>query len=128
MSDSFVRRFERDAVVIGLVLAGGALIWPGGGLRLAGAVAGGWGLAAIGYWGARGAVYGAVLGRKPGVWTLVKFFTRYAILAALAYVMLARLRVSPVGLTVGASWPVVAACAATARTFFPARRPGNPRQ
>jgi hypothetical protein len=127
VTDPFIRRFERDALFIVGTLAAGAFIWPGGGLGLAGAVAGGAGLAGFAYWGVRGAVDAVISGRKPGPFALVKFFTRYAILTAAAYVMLARLRVSPLGLTVGASWPVVAACAAAAQSVLPARRPGSPR-
>jgi hypothetical protein len=127
VSDPFVRRFERDGIIVVLTVMGGAWLWPGGGLELAGAVAGGAALAGAAYWGVRGAVNAAVSGRKPGVFGLVKFFTRYAILGGAAYVMLARLRVSPLGMTVGVSWPVVAACAAAAQSVFPARRPGNPR-
>lgn len=104
-----------------------ALAWPGGGVWAAVSVVGGWGLMVFAYWGLRKAVDAAIAGGKPGLWPLVKFFTRYAILALAAYVMLARLRVSPVGLMIGASWPVVAASAAAARTVIPARRPGNPR-
>lgn len=94
---------------------------------MAGAIAGGAGLAGYAYWGLRRGVYGALSGGKPGAWTLVKFFTRYAILAVAAYVMLARLRVSPVGFAVGVSWPVVAVAAIAARSFFPAGRQEHPR-
>jgi hypothetical protein len=125
--DPFIRRFERDGAMVAAALVAGALLWPGGGVWLAVAVAGGCGLGAFAYWGVRGVVDGALSGRKPGPFALVKFFTRYAILASAAYVMLARLRVSPVGLTLGVSWPVVAACAAAAQSIVPARRPGNPR-
>jgi hypothetical protein len=124
--DPFERRFERDALVIGVVMVGGAVVWPSGGWNLAGAVAGGWGLAAFAAWSLRRGVDQALSGGKSGSLALVKFFTRYAILALAAYVMLARFRVSPVGVAAGASWPVVAACAAAARSFFPAR-PGHPR-
>jgi hypothetical protein len=123
--DPLTRRFERDAAFIAALLVGGGFAWDG--LRFAGAVASGVALAAYAYWGLRRGVDRALLGRNPGSWTLVKFFTRYAILAAAAYAMLARLRVSPVGFAVGASWPVVAVAATAARSFFPARRE-HPRQ
>lgn len=125
--DPFVRRFERDAVIACALMALTLFFWPGGGWWSAVSVVAGGGLVAFGYWGVKGAVNHAMAGQKPGALALVKFFTRYAILAFVAYVMLARLRVSPVGLMVGVSSPVVAACAAAARTVIPARRPGNPR-
>jgi len=126
VSDPLTRGFERDAVVVAAVLVFGGFVWAG--LGFAGAVAGGAALAASAYWGLRRGVDRALLGRNPGSWTLVKFFTRYAILAGAAYVMLARLRVSPVGFAVGASWPVVAVAATAARSFFPAGRQEHPRQ
>lgn len=126
MSDPLTRGFERDAVVVAAAMVGGAFIWAGPGF--AGAVAGGAALAAYAYWGLRRGVDRALLGQNPQSWTLVKFFTRYAILAAAAYVMLARLRVSPVGFAVGASWPVVAVAATAARSFFPAGRQEHPRK
>ncbi len=43
------------------------------------------------------------------VWTVTKLAGRYALLAVLAYVMIARLRLHPVGLLVGASSVVAAA-------------------
>jgi hypothetical protein len=126
VSDAFDRRFERDALVIGLVMVAGAFAWPSGGWGLARAVAGGWGLAAFAAWSLRRGVNRALSGGNSSALALVNFFTRYAILALAAYVMLARFRVNPLGVAAGASWPVVAACAAAARSFFPAR-PGHPR-
>jgi hypothetical protein len=43
------------------------------------------------------------------VWTMTKVAGRYALLALLAYVMIARLRLHPLGLLAGASSVVVAA-------------------
>ena len=126
MSDPLTRRFERDAVVVAALLVGGGFIWAG--LGFAGAVAGGAALAAYAYWGLRRGVDRALLGQNQGAWPLVKFFTRYAILAVAAYAMLARLRVSPVGFALGASWPVVAVAATAARSLFPAGRQEHPRQ
>src|SRR4029453_11199973 len=83
-TDEIVRRFERDAVVACAILAALAWIWPGG-LKSTAAVVG---------------TVGS--GEKPSRLALVKFFTRYAILAIVAYGMLARLRLSPVGVVAGA--------------------------
>jgi hypothetical protein len=76
------------------VLGGGALVW-------------------ISYRGIKGgidALTGTVTGRG-GVRAaigLVKFFTRYAILAVAAYVIMARLRLPPLAVFAGASSLVVA--------------------
>ena len=43
------------------------------------------------------------------VWTLIKFSGRYALLGSMAYVMIARLRLHPIGLLLGASSMVAAA-------------------
>jgi hypothetical protein len=126
MSDDFMRRFERDAAVVAALLIACGAVWGGVGFGVA--VAGGAALAGYAYWGLRRGVDRALLGGNPGSWTLVKFFTRYAILAVAAYVMLARLRVSPVGVAVGVSWPVVAVAVTAARNFFPAGRQDHPRQ
>ena len=49
------------------------------------------------------------------VFAAVKFFTRYALLAVGAYVMLTRFRLHPVGLVLGATTPFVAAVMQVAR-------------
>ena len=54
---------------------------------------------------------------------LVKFFTRYGILAAVAYVIMARLRLPPVAVIAGASSLVIAIMLEAVRSFAP-----NPRQ
>jgi hypothetical protein len=111
--------------VAGGVTAG--LGWAVSGWWMAVSVLAGGALFAVSYGALKGAVRGAGNGGSPGGWTLVKFFTRHGILAVAAYVMLSRLRVSPVGLIAGASAPVLALGAAAARAIIPARRPGNPR-
>ena len=117
--------FERDLVIAALVLATGALVVPGGGPGpAAGVLAGGT------------LVWGSFRSLKAGIdamfagsarpATLVKIFTRYAILAVAAYVMLARLRLHPLGVLVGASSLVIAAASAAASAQRP-RRPVKPR-
>ncbi len=125
--DSTIRRFEREAVIACLIFAAAALAWPQGGIRAAGAVLGGGALAALSYLALKGVVNMSISGAKTRVWPLVKFFTRYAILAFVAYVMLARLRLSPVGVIVGATSIVVAAGAAAFRTIASSSRSGNSR-
>jgi hypothetical protein len=58
---------------------------------------------------------------RAGAWTLVKFITRYAILAFVAYVMMVRLRAHPVWMVAGASSFVAAAAVEAARQLR--RRP-----
>src|SRR5690242_6788852 len=78
-----------------------------------GVVAGG-GLAAVSYRGIKGgidaltaAAAGGAGGSRAAI-GLVKFFTRYAILAVAAYVIMARFRLPPVAVIAGASSLVVA--------------------
>ncbi len=104
-----------------------AAIWPGGGIAATTAVLCGGGLAAVSYRGLKGVVDEGSSGGKTAFWALVKFFTRHAILALVAYVMLARLRIQPIGLIVGATSLVVAACAAAVRAISSTSRPGDPR-
>jgi hypothetical protein len=124
--DWTIRRFEREAVVVCLVFTALAFVWPTGGMTAAGAVLGGGSLAAISYLALKGVVNLAISGTKTRIWPLVKFFTRYVILGFVAYVMLARLRLPPVGVIVGATSIVVAAGAAAVRTIASSRS-GNSR-
>ena len=124
--DSTIRRFEREAVFACLVFTALAWVWPTGGVAAAGGVVGGGTLAALSYLELKGVVNLAISGTKTRVWPLVKFFTRYVILAFVAYVMLARLRLPPVGVIVGATSIVAAAGAAAVRTIASSRS-GNSR-
>jgi hypothetical protein len=65
----------------------------------------------------------AAKGSRAAV-SLVKFFTRYALLAIAAYVMLTRLRLHPLGVVIGVSSPAVAAAAEAVRLL----RAGRPRE
>jgi hypothetical protein len=125
--DSTITRFEREAIAACLCLAGLALLWPGGGIAAAIGVVGGGLIAALSYAGLKGVVNLTISGTKERIWPLVKFFTRYAILAFVAYVMLTRLRLHPVGVIVGVTSVVVAAGASAIRAIASSSRSGNSR-
>ena len=114
-ADAVIRRGERDGLVACLVMALGAWIVGRGDAGPPFGVLGGGLLVLISYRGIKGgidALVGAAAGgakTRAGVAIgLVKFFTRYAILAAAAYVIMARLRLPPVAVFAGASSFVVA--------------------
>ena len=116
-------RVERLALGLTAALALMAALMPGGGLRAAGGVVGGAVLAAVSYWAIKHGVTGiadAILrqsradavttpggappsGRRRAPRGFVMFVARYALLAVLAYVMIARLRLPPIWLLSGAS-------------------------
>jgi hypothetical protein len=112
--DALLRRLERNAVAACVLMAAAAWLAAPGLAAPGGVVAGGL-LAAISYKGIKGgidalvgAVGGGGSGRLRTAIGLVKFFTRYAILAVAAYVIMARLRLPPVAVVAGASSIVVA--------------------
>ena len=104
-----------------------AAIVPFGGARAACGVLGGGVLAAVSYRGLKAGVYGLGPEGSGRAAALVKFFTRYAILAVAAYVMLARLRMPVWAVAMGVSSLVVAVAVAAAREIGSVSRPGNPR-
>jgi hypothetical protein len=119
-TDALLRRFERNQVVVCVVMAAAAVV--AGRLNIAAGIAGGALLMAVGYGGIKALVTlmtAAATGSKgPGeartaarrrAWTIVKFVSLYALLVLGAYVMLVRLRLHPVGVLLGASTPVVSA-------------------
>ena len=113
--DPVLSRIERNGIVACGMMA--LAVWAAARGRVAaplGVLAGG-GLVAISYRGIKGgidalvrATIGGERGRGGSVIGLVKFFTRYAILAGAAYVIMARLRLPPVAVVGGASSLVVA--------------------
>lgn len=116
MHPDFLKRIERRALVAAAVLAAGALVWPGAGPIVAAGVFGGALMAGISYWAIRrgvdgltGAVTGGASARASVARSLTMLVGRYALLALIAYVMIARLRLSPLGLLVGASVVPIAA-------------------
>jgi hypothetical protein len=69
---------------------------------------------------------GPVLTGGRRVWLALKFFTRYALLAVGAYVMLSCFRVHPVGLLAGATTPFVAAAVQVVRSSRASARRKHP--
>ena len=113
--DAALRRVERDALIACVVMAGGAFAVTGGRLSAAAAVLGGGVLIGVSYWSLRGGITGLAdassrerSGGPTLAWTLARLAGRYALLALLAYVMIARLRLHPLGLLAGASSVVAA--------------------
>jgi len=119
-ADPLLRRIERTAVVVCLATAVIALVLARGRLGPAAGVLGGGLLMAISYRTIASNVTGFVnllappagpAGasikdedvRPPVALMLAKLVVRYALLALLAYVMIARLRMHPLGLLAGAS-------------------------
>jgi hypothetical protein len=126
-STSWLRSVERVAIGACLIMAGIAAVLPFGGLAAAGGVLGGGVLAAVSYRGLKAGLdaVGPDGSGRPA--TLVKFFTRYAILAVAGYVMLARLRLPAWAVAAGASSLVVAVAVTAVRDIRSVSRPGNPR-
>jgi len=132
-SDAFLARIERDAVratvVLALVAAALTRRWNPPVAVVGGAV-----LAALSY---RGIKAGTTLladgrpaeadratsGRRDTGVALFKFFTRYAILAVAAYVMMVRLRLHPGWMLAGVSALVLAIGAEAIRVARGAHRP-----
>ena len=117
--DPFLRRIERDAVVACLAMAAvGAVMWWGEPDIPFGVLAGGL-LVTLSYRGIKSGIDAVVRRARVGRaarWALVKFFTRYAIVAAAAYVVLVRVRLHPAAVVAGASSLVIAAAAEAVRT------------
>jgi hypothetical protein len=136
-SQALLARLERDTAVVGLGMAAAAFVaWPAHPQRSLGVLAG-VALVAVAYAGIRAGVDAwmpatAVPGADGGAGLpvgdddvpagsdagaarpaanrgFVKFFTRHAILAAGAYVMIARFELHPVAMLAGVTTPAVAA-------------------
>lgn len=110
-----LRRLERGALCACLAMA--AIAWPITRFGVAAplGVLGGGLLVVISYRGIKSGIdaliaraTGADTGREGVGLPLVKFFTRFGILALAAYVIMARLRLPPVAVFAGASSFVVA--------------------
>jgi hypothetical protein len=121
-----LRRVERNGIAACAVMAVLAWAIARGDVAAPAGVVGGGALVWISYRGIKGGVdvlvglrpgqddrdhgrgVGGVRGRISVAIGLVKFFTRYAILALAAYVIMARLRMPPLAVFAGASSLVIA--------------------
>ena len=113
-ANALLRRLQTTAAVCCGAMAIVALVLAHGQPRPAVGVVGGGLLAGVSLVGIRSSVGGLVVGTavtaRPRVaWALLKVAGRYALLALLAYVMIARLRLHPLGLLAGASSVVAGA-------------------
>ncbi len=104
-TDPVLRRVERNGLAACAVMAAAAWVIARGRVAAPAGVLGGGALVWISYRGIKGGI-DLLVGRARGgagvAVGLVKFFTRYAILAAVAYVIMARLRLPPVAVVAGA--------------------------
>jgi hypothetical protein len=116
LAEELLERLQRNAVVCCAVMAALAVAitrdW-----RAGLAVAGGGLLIATSFLSIRGGIDDFATGRRAGR-GLLKIAGRYALLAFLAYVMIARLRLPPFGLIAGASSVVAAAVVEAARLLW----------
>jgi hypothetical protein len=121
-------RLERLALGLSVAATTIAVVVPGGGARMAFGVLGGALLAGVSYWAIKRGVRGladAMVGRSRTRRTprgFVSFIARYALLAGMAYVMIARLRLHPIGLLAGASVIPLAAVIEAIRQIRPVRK------
>ena len=103
-----IARIARVTVMACAAMAMAFALWRG---ALAGvSVLGGAALIGLSFWAIRGTVDALITlrlrgekGRISAVFTLVKFFTRHAIVALAAYGMMVRLHLDPLGLLAGVS-------------------------
>ncbi len=111
-TDAVLRRVERTAIAVCGATAVAALILTRGAVGAAAAVAAGGMLIGVSYWAIKTgvsellqavALRGAAGAPVPRRSIVLKLAGRYALLALLAYVMIARLRLHPLGLLAGAS-------------------------
>ena len=138
-STQLLRRLERGALVWCALAAVGALALAPSRTDLLLGIAGGGVLAIVSFYAIRGSVDAAVRALAPapgpapeparpgprpaGIGSLIlKMSGRYALLALLAYVMIARLRLHPLGLLLGMT---ALAASATAEAVRSLGRPGS---
>ena len=138
-STQLLRRLERGALIWCALAALGVLALAPSRTDVLLGIAGGGILAIVSFYAIRGSVDAAVRAfapaaepmsepaplpaRRPGMGSLIMKMTgRYALLALLAYVMIARLRLHPLGLLLGMT---ALAASATAEAVRSLGRPGS---
>ena len=104
-----IGRVARDAALACVAIAILFLLWKRNAAAPLGVLAGG-ALIGLSFWAIRGTVDTLIALRSQGEtrristgFTLVKFFTRHAIVALAAYGMMVRLHLDPLGLLAGVS-------------------------
>ena len=104
-----IERIARVTAVACVVIATGFAIWFRNRAAPLGVIGGGL-LIGLSFWAIRGTVDALIRVRSAGettgksaAFSLVKFFTRHAIVALAAYVMMVRLHFEPVGMLAGVS-------------------------
>lgn len=148
-SDLLIARLERTALAFCVLAALVAVAARRGHVDVAIGVLGGGALIGVSYWAIKRGVDGLVAllpgeratpgeadgGPRPApgaaIWApiLLRFAGRYALLGLIAYVMIARFRLHPIGLVVGVSSVLVAASIEAIRSLSPSggtARRGSP--
>ncbi|MGH9408605.1 MAG: hypothetical protein ACRD1V_04050 [Vicinamibacterales bacterium] len=121
MKNALIDRLEIEALVCCGAFALGAFVLTRGGWWTACGVLGGGVLAGVSFLSIRSAIDGVTAGPSgsPRVGrAIVKVTLRYALLGFLAYVMIARLRLPPLGLVAGVSSVPAAVAIEAARLFW----------
>ena len=127
--DPALRRIERDTAIVCAVFA--AVAWAASGRPAAAGVIGGALLVVASYWTIKASVdrWVSVSARagpeanhsgtppRISVWVVLQMVGRYALLAGIAYVMIARLRVHALSLLAGVSTIVVGAALEAGRAL-----------
>lgn len=144
-ADPLLARLERGALAFTALAAAVSVGVRGGRFDVAWGILGGGLLTFISYWAIRSGIDALVglISRTGGaasepaparlplrarpVVAALRFAGRYALLGFLAYVMIARLRLHPVGLLIGVSSMVAAALVEAVRQLSGADRPRGPR-
>ena len=110
VDNGMLPRLERRAIWLTLGAAAVALVAPQAGPPIAAGIFGGALIVAVSYWAIKRGVDGIAAALTAGatprartVGALIMLVLRYALLALIAYVMISRLRLSPLGLFLGAS-------------------------
>ena len=119
-ASAVLNRLQTTAALCCAAMIVVALLLSHGLLRPAIGVLGGGILAGVSLVGIRSGIGGMLDGsaagsRRRSVWIAAKVLGRYALLALLAYVMIARLRLHPLGLLAGVSSVVAAAAVEAVR-------------